>query len=103
VCCSVLQCVAVCCIVWLGSSRSLYVRSRIECDAVCFSVLQCVAVCCIVLLGSSRSLYVRSRIVAVCCSVLQCVAVCCGVLQCVAVYFSVLHSFVGVVQKLTCT
>jgi len=49
-CCSVLQCVAVCC-------------------SMCCSVLQCsvlaVAVCCRVL-----------RNVAVCCSVLQCVAVC---------------------------
>jgi len=49
---SVLQCVAVCCIV-------------LQCVAVCCSVLQCVAVCCSVL-----------QCVAVCCSVLQCVAVC---------------------------
>ena len=45
-CCSVLQCVALC-------------------VAVCCSVLQCVAVCCSVL-----------QCVAVCCSVLQCVVVC---------------------------
>ena len=45
---SVLQCMAVCCI-------------------ICCSVLQCVAVCCSVL-----------RCVAVCYSVLLCVAVCCS-------------------------
>jgi len=72
VCCSVLQCVAVC----------------YSCVAVCCSVLQsvtrvlqCVAVCC--------------RVLLVCCSVLQCVAVCCrvslvccSVLQCVAECYS---------------
>jgi len=46
----------------------------IESHAHTCSVLQCVvAVCCSVL-----------QCVAVCCSVLQCVAVCCSVLQCVA-------------------
>ena len=49
VCCSVLQCVAVC--------RSHAIHTYSECVAVCCSVLQCVAVCC---------------------SVLQCVAVCCS-------------------------
>jgi len=62
-CCSVLQCVAVCC--------SL-------CVAVCCSVLQCVAVCC-------RCVWISHVTNTMCCSVLQCVAVCCRVLQCVAV------------------
>jgi len=78
VCCSVLQCVAVCCI------------------AVCCSVLQCVAVCCSVLqyrkgthLGSLDDFVIDNNVgvergfllqcVAVCCSVLRCVIVCCGV------------------------
>ena len=50
-CCSVLQCVAVCCSTYTSFTR----------------VLQCVAVCCSVLQCS-----------AVCCSVLPCVAVCCS-------------------------
>jgi len=62
---SVLQCVAVCCIVcsWVF----VYVWSHLtnsESVVEMSSVLQCVAVCC---------------------SVLQCVAVCCSVLQCDAV------------------
>jgi len=36
ICCSVLQCVAVCC----------GVMSVLQCDVLCFSVLQYVAVCC---------------------------------------------------------
>ena len=44
-----------------------------------------VAVCCSVL-----------QCVAVCCSVLQCVAVCCSVLQCVAVCCSVLQCVCGI-------
>ena len=59
--CSVLQCIAVCCVL-----------QCLQCVAVCCSVLQCVAVCCSVL-----------QCVAVCCSALQCVAVCCSVSQCV--------------------
>jgi len=88
VCCSVLQCVAVCCSV----SQS-----------ACCSVLQCVAVttrtnhntadsqqwraavCCSMLQLACCSVL---PCVAVCCSVLPCVAVCCSVLQCVAVYCS---------------
>ena len=62
-CCSVLQCVAVCCSVFV------IVFWYITCHN---SVLQCVAVCCSVL-----------QCDAVCCSVLQCVAVCCSVWQCV--------------------
>ena len=53
-CCSVLQCVAVCC----SEESSESEQSRIV--SVCCSVLQCVAVCC---------------------SVLQCVAVCCSMSQ----------------------
>jgi len=56
-CCSVLQCVVVCC--------SAYTRNNGRWqDTVCCSVLQYVAVCC---------------------SVLQCAAVCRSVLQCAAV------------------
>ena len=70
VCCSVLQCVAVCCRV-CRVLRAPHWRPPLrhrEVD-VCCSVFTCV-------------------LVAVCCSVLQCVqcvAVCCSVLQCVAV------------------
>ena len=46
-CCSVLQCVAVCCSVLLESVQGDL--RRIQCVAVCCSVLQCVAVCCSVL------------------------------------------------------
>jgi len=72
VCCSVLQCVAVCCSVLL----ILLMGRLTRCAVVCCSVWQCV------------------ECVALCCSVLQCVAntareeaedVCCSVLQCVAV------------------
>ena len=62
VCCSVLQCVAVCC-------RTIALPFEIF-----ISHVQRVAVCCSVL-----------QRVAVCCSALQCVAVCCRVLQSVAV------------------
>ena len=58
VCCSVLQCVAVCCKCIASVLQQISLRNR------CCSVLQCVAVCCSVL-----------QFVAVCCSVLQ---VCCS-------------------------
>jgi len=45
VCCSVLQCVAVCCIVLF----SVYIELQGVSVTVCYSVLQCVAVCCSVL------------------------------------------------------
>jgi len=75
VCCSVLQCVAVCCSMFQGGNAveefvAVYC-SVLQCVAVYGSVSQCVAV------------WKCSR--GVCCSVLQCVAVCCSVLQCVAV------------------
>ena len=60
-CCSVLQCVAVRCIVWSGQQCKHECTWLVKIEG---SVLQCVAVCC---------------------SVLQCVAVCCSVMQCVAV------------------
>jgi len=75
VCCSVLQCAAMC---WEQFPNPYAYRLRASSSeeaknvAVCCSVLQCATVCC-------------SKNVAVCCSVLQCVAVCCSVLQCVAV------------------
>jgi len=79
VCCSVLQCVAVCMEEFVDTPRSqvcaykcvgiVWIR---KCVAVCCSVLQCVAVCGSVL-----------QCVAVCGSVWQCVAVCCSVWQCV--------------------
>jgi len=56
VCCSVLQCAAVCC----SASSLLVQQSELKCVAVCCRVLQCVVVCC---------------------SVLQCVAVCCSELS----------------------
>jgi len=60
VCCSVLQCVAVCC-------ACILLARDIDFDV--------------------NTLGVRDRVAAVCCSVgvLQCVALCCSVLQCVAV------------------
>jgi len=64
VCCSVLQRVAVCCIVG-EVAVELYQQV-----VACCSVLQRVAACCSVL-----------QRVAACCSVLQCIAVCCSALQ----------------------
>jgi hypothetical protein len=46
VCCSLLQSVAVCCIVWQDSLNNK--ASQVKCVAVCCSVLWCVAVSCIV-------------------------------------------------------
>ena len=66
-CCSVLQCVAVCCSVLRKWTQIIRV--------VCCSVSQCVAVCC------TNRLRSYLLCVAVCCSVLQCVAVCCSVLH----------------------
>jgi len=75
VCCSVLQCVAVC---WWMSQPSWMSH-----------VTRCVAVCCVW----------YSRCVAVGCSVIQCVAVCCSVLQCVAVCCSVLMNESDVMKE----
>jgi len=94
VCCSVLQCVAVCCRISLINTRvvinaplSFAVTRCVVCCsvllsmAVCCNVLQDVTVCCSVLL----SLALAWQCIAVCCSVLQCVAVWCSRIQCVAV------------------
>ena len=75
VCCSVLQCVAVCCS--LFSTRSLFVERRV------FVYTRA---------KSERVAVEReNQPIAVCCSVLQCVAVCCSVLQCVAVWREIEH------------
>jgi len=71
ICCSVLQGVAVCCIVCVKSC------SVLQCVAVCCSVLQCVAVCCSVL----HCVAVLVLKITLYCSVLRCVAVCCSVVQ----------------------
>jgi len=104
VCCSVLQCVAVCfrvlqrggnlkfvliCneLLHEGSIRPCHTPPRITQlerlrVAVCCSAFQCVAVCCSVM----QCVAVCLQCFAVCCSVFAtCVAVCCSVLQCVAV------------------
>jgi len=83
VCCSVLQCVALCHIVCCSVLQSphactlaLSVPGVLQCVAVCCSVLHCLLQCV-------------ALSIAVCCSVLQrvvvCCIVCCSVLQCVAV------------------
>ena len=100
VCCSVLQCVAVCCRVWHDSSHDSLAGDSIRhrCVIVCCSVLQYVAGCDMthhmthwqVTLSDIRkvlqpgSVYhslvqLDIRCVTVCCSTLQCVAVCCSV------------------------
>ena len=74
VCCSVLQCVAVCCSYLTIKAEVSHAFGFchgyvLQCVAVCCSVLQCVVACCSVL-----------QRVAVCCNVLQCVVACCNVL-----------------------
>jgi len=67
---------------------------------------QLVAVCCSVLqcVAVFRVAVCRSvsQCVAVCCSVLQCVAVCCSVLQCVTVCCSVLQCVAVCCSALQC-
>ena len=74
-CCSVLQCVSVCC---SSSPPSKPCKNRpllvLVCAAVCCSVLQLFAA----IKGVQKQAISGIR---VCCSVLQCVAVCCSVLQ----------------------
>jgi len=98
-CCSVLQCFALCyCVVVCCSEEapSSVIKLLSSCGAVWCNVLQCVVVFCSVVQCVAS--------VLVCCSVLQCVAVCCGkgapssmthccpaVLQYVAVCCSVLQ------------
>ena len=67
VCCSVLQCVAVCC------SASTNVHARMSLPHAMMSHLMHMRKCRVAVC------------VAVCCSVLRCIAVCCSVLQCVAI------------------
>ena len=87
-CCSVLQCVAMCCSSFGStpdelSPKSLCCSVVVVCCsvlqrvAVCYSALQCFAVRC--------SALQWLQCVAVRCSALQCAAVCCSVLQYVAV------------------
>ena len=105
-CCSVLQCVAVCCTAIFNPTIFSPTKKDLSRSAVCCgvvlryvvaccsdirechhwcSVLQCVAVCCSVLQwylrmpfndATSQWVYQGQQCVAVCCSVLQCVAVC---------------------------
>ena len=80
VCCSVLQCIAVCCSCSVCCSVLQCIKPpKLSEVAVYCSVLQCVAVCCSVLNFQNSQ---KLDCVAVCCSVLQCVAVCCSVLPC---------------------
>jgi len=92
VCCSVLQCAAVCrncdeCLtlfLFMPKSLCIYVAvccSVLQCLAVCCSVLQCAAIvtsvtelkpCDAAFIHAKVPLYIR-------CGVLQCVAVCCSV------------------------
>ena len=99
-CCSVLQRVVVCGIVWqcvaMCCSKSA-LRTRVlepmSATAACCSVLQCVTVCYSVL-----------QCVAVCCSVLQCVSVvvvCCRVLQWVRASYT--RAPTAVFNDLRCT
>jgi len=78
VCCSVLQCVAVCCSVWIAF-LAIFLCAGWRCLCVDWSRrtyeesrYTCVAVCCVALWG-----------VAGFCRVVQCVEVCCCVLLCV--------------------
>jgi len=76
--CSVVRCVAMCCSVLECVERYVPVYGL---SKVCGCVLECVAVCCSGL-----------ECVAVCCSVMWCVVVCCSVLQCVAVCWKICAS-----------
>ena len=71
VCCSVLQCVAVCYHYYLLVGSAL--RSRALPSPSLQNTVQCV------------------ECVAVCCNVLQCVAVCCSVLHCVTMWSSMVE------------
>jgi len=81
VCCSVLQCVAVCCRYVAVCCSVLHVAAQEKREdaspLLCLYtlMLKCVLVCCNVLWCVAGVL----QCVAVCCSVLQCVAACCSV------------------------
>ena len=89
-CCSVLQCVAVCwqCVAACCREEDL-LRDLTHLQRLAVVLLlQCVAVCCSVLqrVAEKRTCYEISHTCSAsqlfcCCSVLQCVAVCCSVLQ----------------------
>jgi len=66
VCCSLLQCGAVC----------------VQCVAVCCSMLLYVAVCCSVLQCVQCVQCISEGLFIVCCSLLQSAVVCCSLLQC---------------------
>ena len=129
--CSVLQCVAVSCIVthlwtprvpWVCTCMRVHTRARTRYGLVrsrrgaaaavcvwgCCSVLPRVAMCCSVLQCVAVCCSVLQCVaclvsVAVCCSMLQCIAVCCGVLQCVAVCCSVLQRVAARCSVLNCS
>ena len=108
VCCSVLQCVAVCCSVlpriWHIYELSQSIRittvlnwyvveccSMLQSAVVCCSVLKCVATM-FVCVYTYMYIYIYMQCVVMCCSgcysvfcsVLQCLAVSCSILQCLA-------------------
>ena len=88
-CCSVLQCVAVCCSALLKCVGDTSSESVLQCVAVCCSVLQFLARCCwnvwVTFLSESML-----QCGAVRSSVVQCGAVWSSVEQCGAVWCSVL-------------
>ena len=77
VCCSMLQCVVVCCM--CGSTHVYLLPVLLQCVAVCCSVPQRFAVCCSLLQCDAVCCILWQRVVA-CCGVLQCVTACCSVL-----------------------
>jgi len=86
VCCSVLQCVAVCCI---RKTVNRHVQGHTHMYAETPARVATHTDECVVL-----------QRVAVCCSVLQCVAVCCSVLQCAAVCCSwCMYGHVAIVHQ----
>jgi len=82
VCCSVLQCVTVCCILEFANF-CFFALPRVRDRYVCCSVLQCVAACCTLEFANFCFLCATACALQVC--VLQRVAVPCSVLQCVVV------------------
>jgi len=122
-CCSVLQCVAVCCSV-LRIPRSLLPLVSplfvLQCVAACCSALQCVAVRCRALPCVAVCCSVLQYVAvcqgfpahfcpwylpcscSMCCSVLHCVAVCCSAIPCVAVRYSVLQCVAVCCSVLQC-
>jgi len=79
VCCSVLQCVAVC---GVHKTACFVYRRRLVVSAACCSTLQRVAACCNARFGALSLPPPPGSV----CSMLQCVAACCTVLQCVVVH-----------------